>query len=61
MTLRSLQTATLFALLALPTFLSAQGLSANEEERLEALARSSSEVYTPQTNVTVGFRVLTSG
>ncbi len=61
MTLRSLQTATLFALIALPVFLSAQGLSANEEERLEALARSASEIYTPQTNVTVGFRVLTSG
>ncbi len=61
MTLRSLPTAALFALLGLPIYVSAQQLSANEEERLEALARSSSEVYTPQSNVTVGFRILTSG
>jgi hypothetical protein len=61
MTLRSLQTFAAFALLAAPAFLSAQEISASEEERLEALARADAEVYTPKTRVNVGFRVLTSG
>lgn len=61
MTLRSFQFAAAVAVLSLPHFLSAQEISANEEERLEALARANAEVYTPKTNVTVGFRVLTSG
>lgn len=61
MTLRSFQIAAALAVLALPAFLSAQEISANEEERLEALARANAEVYTPKSNVTVGFRVLSSG
>jgi len=61
MTLRSLRTAAALTLLAAPLFLSAQEISASEEERLEALARADAEVYVPKTNVTVGFRMLASG
>ena len=61
MTLRLLPTAAAITLLVAPLFLSAQEISASEEERLEALARADAEVYTPKTTVTVGFRMLTSG
>ena len=62
MTLRSLKTSALFALLAAPAILHAQNeISSAEEQRLEALAREQAEIYLPRTTVTVGFRVLSSG
>jgi hypothetical protein len=62
MRLRSLQSAALLTLLAVPASLFAQTqISSNEEERLENLARSEAEYTGPKSSVTVGFRVLSSG
>ncbi len=62
MTLRLLKTASLIALVSLPVLLPAQTeTSGKEDERLEALARTEGEWYTPKTKVSVGFRMLNSG
>jgi hypothetical protein len=64
MTLRPLlSAAALVASIAVPVLAHAQQgeISAAEEQRLEALARENAEIYMPKSNVTVGFRVLTSG
>lgn len=57
-----LSAAALVAFVATPALAFAQGeLSAAEEQRLESLARENAEIYRPRSNVTVGFRVLSSG
>lgn len=63
MTFRPLLTAAaLVALIAAPAIAFAQSeISAAEEQRLEALARENAELYRPKSNVTVGFRLLSSG
>lgn len=62
MTLRSLlPIAASAALLSAPLLALAEEISAAEEQRLEALARENAEVYRPRSNVTVGFRMLSSG
>ena len=62
MTLRLLKTLSLIALVSVPALLPAQTeTSGKEEERLEALARSQGEWYTPKSKLSVGFRILSSG
>ena len=60
MSLPFLRYSALLVLLAVPAALFAQEDSAREEERLSALARSA-DWYTPKTDFSMGFRMLSSG
>jgi hypothetical protein len=61
MSLRPLQSALVISLLALPALLATQ-TSSNEDERMVALTRAdSADWYVPKNNLSIGFRVLSSG
>jgi hypothetical protein len=61
MTIRPLLRIAVLVLLATPSYLDAQDVSASEEERLENLARAAAEVYVPKTTIGIGFRTMSSG